>query len=256
VETLRAAVKDLLIPGSLAFLLVGQLSGVLLLFGGVRAALWGRRWMLALVCIYFALSLQGTSDLLVFGLTRGYHPVRSARDADGANLVVLLGNGAERVALPDGAIDILMVESAYNVLEAARLYRLLGNPTVLISGAGARQHAFENTAMAAALTGLGVPAGRIVLDDASPNTLSQGVNVSAWMRAHQLADCLLVTSPEHMRRAAGVLSANGIRIIPSVSGVDYGGTPAWRPTFYALTGSKNAIYEYLALCLYRFRGWI
>ena len=255
-ETLRAAVKDLLIPGSLAFLVSGQLLGVLLLFGGVRAARWGRRWLFALVCMYLALSLQGTSDLLVFGLSRGYQPLRTARDAGGANLVVLLGNGAVRVALPVGDIDILTVDSAYNVLETARVYRLLGTPTVLISGAGARQNASESAALAAALTRLGVPAARIVLDDTSPTTRAQGMNVSAWMKTHQVTHAVLVTAPDHMRRAAGVLSANGIKVIPSISGVEHGGSPFWRPTGYALAGSKNAIYEYLALCLYWSRGWI
>ena len=41
-------IKEMLIPGSTAFLLLGLILGVILLFIGWRTEKWGRRWMLFL----------------------------------------------------------------------------------------------------------------------------------------------------------------------------------------------------------------
>ncbi len=249
-DTLRTATKGL-IPGSLLFLLFGLLIGVVLLFATPRRARWGRVWLSALLALYFLLSLQGTSDVLVHGLGGSYHSLRTAREARGARVVVVLGNGADRIELPAGELGVLNVQSAYNALEAVRVYRLLGDPLVLASGGRA-----ESATLKTALRELGVPEGRVVEEDTSTTTLLQGGNVAQWLRQHGEPTFVLVTTPEHMRRAVGVFTALGLHPIPSVSGINYGGPPFWKPTGYALQGSRSAIYEYLAWVFYLVRGWV
>jgi uncharacterized SAM-binding protein YcdF (DUF218 family) len=256
-STLSTAVKDLL-PGSLLFLAVGLGVGVLFLYGRPRMQVWGRRWLLGLAVIYAALSLQGTSDLLVWGLSREYRSIWRIEEAQGAHVIVVLSNGVRAGRTEFQELAMVNLQSAHNVLEAARLYRLLGNPAILVSGGVTDPFGRtpESETVAGGLESLGVPRSRIFLESQSHNTHEQIVNTSAWLRGRGEDSFILVTTPEHMRRAAGVLEKQGMHPIASVSHLRYGGRPFWRPTRSALQGSENAIYEYLAWCLYRARGWL
>jgi uncharacterized SAM-binding protein YcdF (DUF218 family) len=258
VFTLREIVKDFLIPGSLLFLVLGQAIGLVLLFGTPRTARWGRRWITSLLCLYGVLSLQGTSDLLVFGLSHEFGRLWTADAAVGARIIVVLSNGVGGGRTDLQEMAVVNLQSAYNALESARLYRLLGDPIIVASGGVTDRlaRAPESAALTAALSQLGVPEARIVQEKASLTTYQQVINVSAWLKARGDTRFVLVTTPEHMRRAVGAFATQGLRPIPSVSPLRYGGSPWWRPTRYALQGSENASYEYFAWCWYRIRGWV
>jgi uncharacterized SAM-binding protein YcdF (DUF218 family) len=258
-ELIRAAAKGL-IPGSAFFLVLGLAVGVVLLLGPPEAVRWGRRWVVGLFAVYLLLSLQGISDLLVRGLslTRQYPALRSASDARGADVVVVLSNGLQVRRTPTQEIAFPNLQSSFNALEAARIYRLLGNPLLLVSGGPAETNSVsaEGQVVADAIERLGVPKARIVVDNNSPTTHVQTDQVGAWLRKHAKDSFVLVTAPEHMRRAAGGFVAQGLHPIPAASGLQYGGSPFWWPTAYALRGSESAIYEYVAWCFYRLRGWL
>jgi uncharacterized SAM-binding protein YcdF (DUF218 family) len=257
VEILRNTVKGL-IPGSTSFVLFGLCVGVLLLFGQPRVAGWGRRLLTGLLVLYIVLSLQGTSDLLIFGLSHEFRSIQTRDDAKGAETVVVLSNGIQALRVGDQEVVVVNVASSANALEGARVYRLLGDPVVLVSG-GATDPSTptpESQALATALEQLGVPPSRIVMEATSKTTYGQVVNVSAWLQAHGQARFVLVTAPEHVRRATQAFAARGLQAIPSISNLRYGGTPFWWPTGEALAGSENAIYEYFAWCFYRSRGWL
>jgi uncharacterized SAM-binding protein YcdF (DUF218 family) len=256
VEILRQTIKAL-VPGSALFLAAGCAVGVLLLFRGPRAGRVARWGLTGLLVFYLLLSLQGTSDLLASPLTRGYSTLRSAADAHGARVVVVLGNGIRTHQANGQEVAVVNLESAFNALEAARVYRLLGDPLVLVSGGkNEGSETPESEVLALALERLGVPGERIVLESVSQNTYAQGANVSAWLAARGETKFVLVTAPEHMRRAVGVFATHGAHPTPSMSVIQYGGRPPWLPTGYALEGSRNAMYEYLALGFYRLRGWV
>lgn len=257
VDFFRELVKEWLVPGSLLFLVAGLFAGVTLLFGSAQAARWGRRWLTGLLAFYLILSLQGTSDLLSWSLSRGYGQLRSRQDARNAKSIVVLSNGTIHVELVRRGVHALGLPTAYNALEGARLYHLLGgNVRVLASGGPPSGAGAEARGLAAALRDLGVRPDALFVEDQSTTTYTQGVFVSRWLRERGETTCILVTAPEHMRRAAGVLKAFGIVAVPSVSAIRYGGSPFWRPTMYALQGSRSAAYEYLALLLYSWREWI
>jgi uncharacterized SAM-binding protein YcdF (DUF218 family) len=257
VEVFRDLIKEWLVPGSLLFLVMGLFVGVALLFIRGPAALWGRRWLAALLAIYLILSLQGTSDLLSWTLSRGYGQLQSRDAARGAKYIVVLSNGSIHIELVRRGVHALSVPTAYNALEAARVYQLLGGRArVLASGGPTNDDRAESRGVASALRDLGVPAAAIFVEDESSTTYTQGVRVAQWLRERNESTCVLITSPEHMRRATAVMKALRIDVIPSVSAIHYGGRPFWRPTAYALQGSRGAAYEYLALLLYWWRGWI
>jgi uncharacterized SAM-binding protein YcdF (DUF218 family) len=257
VVTLTAGFKYL-VPGSLIFLLAATALATLMLFGPPRVARWGRRLLATVVLFYAVLSLQGTSDLLIAPLRGPYTSIRTREEAPGAAAIVVLSNGAARVELEAGMIGILNVQSAYNVLEAARLYTLLDHPRILASGGPqlGPHHTTEAQTMADALVGLGVPRDAIALEDESWNTASQAELSVRWLRKEGISRFVLVTTPEHVRRAAGSFNALGMSPIVSLSAIDYGGPPFWRPTRHALNGSGSAIYEYLGWLYYLVSGRI
>jgi uncharacterized SAM-binding protein YcdF (DUF218 family) len=256
-DSVRAVTKAL-IPGSVEFFALGLAVGLLLLFVRGRVARWGRGWLAVLVVTYLVLSLQGTSDLLLWGLNRGYRSISTVGDAGGARLIVVLSDGAKD---PESGPtrSVVNMQSGFNAREGARLYRLIGDPLVLASGGwppGIREGPPESHPLSVALQEFGVPADRIVEESTSRTTREQAVNVSRWLREHGEARFILVTSPDHMRRSAGAFRALGFNPVVSPSGLRYSDGPVWLPSFSALLGSRHSIYEYLALGLYRLRGWV
>lgn len=239
-------------------LMVSLGVGVALLFGPPRAVRWARRWMAGAFVLYLTLCLQGTSDVLVGGLSRGHARIVRAVDAPTVRTIVVLGNGA-RVRSGNGQeLTAPNLQSAHNALEAARLYRLLGDPIVVASGASFDRSSPtpESRVLSDALESLGVPKDRIVVEGQSRSTRQQAVNVSLWLKERNETTFVLVTSPEHMWRAERAFIVEGVRPIPSPSLLRYGGSPPWQPRLMALDGSVNALYEYVALGVYWWRGWI
>jgi uncharacterized SAM-binding protein YcdF (DUF218 family) len=244
-----------IVPGSVEFLLLGLAIGALLL-AVPRGVPWARRWFGGLIASYLVLSLQGTSDLLISGLWSD-PPIQRAADTRGARTIVVLGNGAVLIRLEDRGVYLLNAQTAYNAIEAARVHALIGEADIITSGGPAGNGAgSEAEALANALTDMRVPRDRITLDAGSYTTRQQCEHVAAWLRARGVSMFILVTTPEHMRRARGVFQRMGLTPIPSASEIAYGGAPFWRPTRYALQGSHNALYEYIALVSYRLRGLI
>lgn len=256
-DLLRRIVNTLT-PGSLSFLIGGLGIGLGLLLAPPRVARWGRRWLILLVGLYATLSLQGTSDFLVSGLSVPSQAIRAPADAANVSVIVVLSNGATDVAGTGGTRWVVNLQSGFNAFEGARLYRVLGDPLIIASGGrvSSRPGPPESQALAADLGGRGVPAAQIVEESSSRTTREQAVNVGQLLRARGDTRFVLVTVPEHMRRAAGCFRVLGFDAVPSPSPLQYGGRPFWRPTFYALAGSKNAIHEYMALAFYKMRGWI
>jgi uncharacterized SAM-binding protein YcdF (DUF218 family) len=256
---LLRSIANTLTPGSVRFLVMGLGFGLALLLAPPRVARWGRRWLLALAGLYIVLSLQGTSDLLISGLSVPVKPIRTAADAADVHIMVVLSNGANDLAANGTTLAMVNLQSGSNALEGARLYRALDSPLVIASGGrpvGSGPGPPESRAMAAALERQGVPAARIVEEPASRTTREQAVNVGRLLRERGDTRFVLVTVPEHMRRAAGAFRALGFDPVPSPSALRYGGQPFWLPTLYALRGSSGALHEYMALAFYKLQGWI
>lgn len=257
IDVLRVLARFLM-PGSVPFLGIGLAVGLLLLLSP-RARWWGRRWLGVLLLLYVVLSLQGTSDLLVAGLSVPHRPIRTAADAPDVRVVVVLSNGAHDVTEGGRRRWVVNALSDFNASEGARVFRALGHPIVIASGGratGTGTGPPESQALAAALERHGVPAGRIVQDPTSRTTREQAVNVGRLLRDLGQSPFVLVTVPEHMRRAAAAFRAQGLDPIPSPSALRWGGTPFWLPTRSALRGSAGALHEYAALAFYRLEGWI
>ena len=149
------------------------------------------------------------------------------------------------------------------MLEAERLYHLLGEPTLILSGGspgGIVSASPESEAMKAQLVARGIPEAKIILETEAADTHDEAVRVKELLARRQVDSFVLVTSKEHMRRALGSFVAQGLHPIPSAAGQQApGGRLAGArllPSPDALGRSYSAIREGFALLYYALRGWL
>lgn len=249
-----------MIPGSVPFLIVGLAAGAVLLFWPATRR-WARRWLVALAVAYWLLASIPVASLLAWGLAFNYRPIESPADLHGATAIVLLGGGNTLVSGRTSRLYLPSAWSANRVLEAARLYHLMGDPLVISSGGITihRNGESEAAGMKDLLIRFGVPADRIILEERSHNTREEALYVPPMLRAHGIDRFALVTSPIHMRRALGAFRATGAHPIPAVATQRFSIHNEWWvmvPTGQGLELGEAVAHEYLGWVYYLARGWL
>jgi uncharacterized SAM-binding protein YcdF (DUF218 family) len=235
-------------------------AGIALLYGR-RTAVWGRRWLTALVLTYWFLATPLGAWLTTLPMTRRYQPIQTREQAAGARAVVVLGGGilshvADGMALDD------VGPTALRLIEGARLYRLLGDPLVVVSGGNTQQLDPPRTEARAyhdAIVRLGVPDSRILIEDQSMTTREEAVLLKPMLAARGLTRFVLVTTPTHMGRSLAAFRAVGLDPVPSAArqwADDEMSLWSLRPTRQWLTVSDTAYYDYAATVYYWMRGWL
>jgi uncharacterized SAM-binding protein YcdF (DUF218 family) len=250
--------RSYFVPGSPMFLLLGLLAG-LMLVGRERTRTIGRRFLWALLGLHLALSTGFVSTALSRALG-GTPPIDRAEIVRQADAIVLIGCGVITAGHDASPVQLLGVETAVNVSEAVRLYRLAGGKRIVATG-GMPLHGAgripESEVMQQYLTAMGIPARDIALESRATNTLQQARNVAALLPRG--ARIVLVTVPTHMPRTSGFFRAEGFDVIAAVSGFpEQERTPTrfsgFIPNRYSLRASERAMYEVLALSYYWLRG--
>ncbi len=261
-DSLVDLVKSYLLPGSAMFLLLGASVGTVLLFMGSSRQRWGRRVLVSLLALYWALSTPLVVDLLEAALRRDYGSLGEAAITVDVQAVVLLGGGAVTHRLGDSSLDVLSEASALRSLEAARVYNQLGPPLLIVSGGvGAREgaQAPEALALLESLAALGIPRDRMIVETASRNTYEQAVNIRSILEERGIQRVVLVTSELHMWRAVATFRGQGMDVLPSAAPNQTQAMrtqPAWAPNAASLQGSQSAFREIFALVYYWGRGWL
>ena len=121
-----------------------------------------------------------------------------------------------------GSSRIPTRQTAWTVLEGARVYHLLDGPTVIASGGivvPGIQLEPEADIIARELERLGVPHDHIVLDSSSVNTHEQSLRMETLV-GHGTR-MVLVTTPMHMPRAVALFRARGLDVVPSPSALAF-----------------------------------
>jgi uncharacterized SAM-binding protein YcdF (DUF218 family) len=261
-EVLAELVKRLL-PGSVLFLLFGVTLGVVLLLLGEGRRSGGRAWLTILAVGYWLLSLPLIAGGLEGALGGDYGPLESAAEARGAHVVVVLTGGGVTLRRGAATADIPSQATAYRMLEAERLYHLLDDPLLLISGGpagGTEEGNPESQAVKEVLVARGIPEARIRVEPDSGSTREQAVRIREWAEQENVESFVLVTSGPHMRRALGAFQAEGLHPIPSAAEAGPAGegleVASLLPSADALSRSEQAIREILALLYYTARGWL
>ena len=254
-----ADVKDLLIPGSIPFLITALIPGAALLFRRKDGGRAGKIWLSLIVVLYWGLSTPVAALALIALLSPHVPPVMSKADAGGATAIVLLGAGMEVHRSRDASYGAPTREGSLRVLEAARLYHLLGGvPVVATGGLGSAQYS-EAGLMAYQLEQLGVPAAHIIKEEESANTRDHTLFVPPLLKERGIERFILVTSQQHIRRALGAFRLVGARPVPATPEVYVargGAGEMYVPSRVALYASERMIYDVMGWVYYKARGWL
>jgi len=218
------------------------------------------RLLVAFLAVFYLAATPVGAGVLVAGLSRGTTSIATREDAHGADAVVLLSGGVDTVRSADVVLTQVSAASALRVLEAARVYKVIGARVVIVSGGIAdEQYELRPEAeqMAAALVAAGVPAGAIALDLLAKNTFDHPRTVRPLLEANHVSQFVIVTAPTHMRRALAVFRAAGFDPIGSVSLLrsdHLHPPPLLLPNDDSLRLANQSLYDYAAWMYYWARG--
>jgi uncharacterized SAM-binding protein YcdF (DUF218 family) len=220
------------------------------------------RLLLAVALIYLVSSVFAVSFQLERLLVWGYRPLQATDVPAGRRIIVVLGSGSITTRNWDGEkYTTVDFGASERVLEAARVYRLVGADAVISSGGSPRgDNPDEPTgiAMRKALIDLGIPAAQVLVETDSRSTHDESVIVASMLRTLGAEHTILVTSGRHMRRSVGTFRAAGIEVIPAIartSFLDQPWTERWLPRDLGLWETREVLHEYLGLAEYFARGW-
>ncbi|CDZ57795.1 YdcF family protein [Neorhizobium galegae] len=197
-------------PLSIAFLLAALAT--CLVFVG-----WRRLGGLAafLTALVLFLTLFTTTGTVALQVLEDRFP-KPSREPQAVSCMIVLGGVLENeVTTARGGIELN--QAADRFMEALRLARNHQESRILISGGdGSISGAYEGEAQASErfFSAFGIPADRLVKEDASRTTYENTVNTAGLLRAQGLDNCLLITSAFHMPRSMGLFRAAGITVTP------------------------------------------
>lgn len=223
---------------------------------------FARRFALSLGLFYWTASTDIVPDTMRQVLAAGYRPLTRADVPSGRTAVVLLGSGSLRFRdWSDNQIAVIDPIGASRLLEAARVYRLLGADYIVSSGGLATttdRIQPSGQTMADTLLTLGVPKDRILIETQSRTTRHEAIVIKEMLSAHPVDHVVLVTSQFHMRRSVGTFKAAGIPVIPAIVREPQAFDTWWEkliPTDKGLKDSAMAAHEILGMAAYGLRGW-
>ena len=252
------ALKTLAQPKSIAVALMLFTPGVVLVWLKPR---WGRLWLTCALLIYWVLTTPAGAAMLAWSLDAGYAPVQRTERVEQAGAVVLLGGGSINVWWGGHGLTFVTRGSALRAIETARVYHLLHDPLVIVSGGitdstpGALP---ESEAYRVAMLQLGVPAARIVTESESRNTHEEAMILGRMLRERRIDRFVMVTSQLHMRRALATFAAQGMNPIPSPAPLHADGDTfefVLLPNDRSLEIGNDAVYEWFARAFYWAEGW-
>lgn len=257
---LRWLVNDVL-PGTLPFLVLGVCLGVLLLYASDRKRRLGRLWLLLLALFYVAGSTRTGANLMLAPLYRHTAYVHDVAAAQGATAVVMLNPGANAFRARGQDYFGIHEDAALRALETARVYRLLGDPLVIVQGdAPDRGNGPPLGGIySRVLADLGVPANRIVIEPDSRDTRQHAENLKPYLEKHGIKRFVMVTSPFHMRRSIATFRREGYDFVPSAAAVDSELDQVSRPFPFRednLDRVALGMHEYVGLAYYWWNSWL
>jgi uncharacterized SAM-binding protein YcdF (DUF218 family) len=220
------------------------------------------RALLTVALVYLTFSVFVVGFQFERLLVWGYRPLGPADVPPGRHVIVVLGSGSLTTRDWDGGtFTTVDMSAAERVLEAARVYQMVGAEAVISSGGSVRRDdPNEPTGMAMrnALVDLGIPAERIQVETDSRNTHDESLIVGSMLKTIGAPHTILVTSARHMRRSVGTFNAAGVEVIPAIarnSVLDQPWTKRWLPRDIGLWETSEVAHEYLGLAAYLVRGW-
>lgn len=243
-----------LLPGTYGFLMLGLATCVGLLWRtkAARAVLIP---LTVLTVAYWALSTSFGAWSVSRLLAGGYRPVADSTALRGVQAIVVLDGGTIRYAGAGVDMPLATPASAARAQEAVHLYRLMRNPTVVVTGGSYDPPGSipEGAGIRELLLGAGIPADRVVLDVSSRNTREHALNVPSLLRRMGITSFAVVTSAVHVRRAMRDFRKAGTEPLAAPAPLEPMARYRLWPTTGGLNRSMEAIHEILGLLVDSFR---
>src|SRR5256885_13850067 len=132
-------VKEFLIPGSAWFLVIVATLSVALLYGSRWKPITGRRLLVGLVIVYWALSLPVVARAFQLVQMKHLSSVYAATPPANAAPIVVLGNGVAHYIRPGGEVDAPLSQTAVNALVGIERYHQFPDSMVIVSGGAGKE---------------------------------------------------------------------------------------------------------------------
>ncbi|NDK88586.1 YdcF family protein [Gordonia desulfuricans] len=137
-------------------------------------------------------------------------PATQPQQVAGNPAIVILGFGLS----PKGEMAPELVKRLEAGLAQAQV---LPSAPIVVTGGKPQNGVTEAGAMRAWLIRKGVDATRIVTEEQSVSTVSNAQNTAPILRPRGITDIVLVTSPNHIRRAAADFGSTGLKVVSTVT---------------------------------------
>jgi uncharacterized SAM-binding protein YcdF (DUF218 family) len=216
-----------------------------------------KHWKIGFINIFIALlmwflSATPVSEMIMRGLESDF----KIPDNPDGDVVILLGGGVYD-AVPDlSGIGSPSDEMAQRIITAVRLQKRLNIPIIVSGGAALKEQALEAPIVNRFLIDLGVPEGKIIIEDKSRDTLENAKNTKIICEKKGFSKPMVVTSGLHMKRAVLSFDKMDMKVIPvpanlmTSSGKKYI-LYDYLPDRGSFSSSAFAIHEYLGLLFYK-----
>jgi uncharacterized SAM-binding protein YcdF (DUF218 family) len=208
------------------------------------------------------LGSTGVPGKLLASLERPYAGVK-IEDLSAADAVVLLGGGAEGSRYEVGGVHLSIAGD--RLVMAAEMMRLGKAPVLLLGGNAGMldgQLVIESEIVKRLLARWGVPPDAMIPLGGNADTHDEAIDVQALAREHGWHRVLLVTSANHMRRAAATVRHMGVEVVPVpcnfLTSVGTGDTP-FVPSIPGSDGFVKMgvwLHEEVGWFIYWRRGWL
>lgn len=219
------------------------------------------RWLCAAAVLPLLVFSSAVGSGVLLRSLEGQYPDVAVEALPRAQAIVVLGGSVH--APTSQHHNSGLINPSDRILQVLRLYRAGKAPIVLCSGGG--EETPESPVMGRLLQEWGVPAEAILLEDQSLTTRENALSSYSVLSTRGIRHILLVTSAIHMPRAAAVFRKAGFEVTPAPADFRTGWTQdagffAWLhgclPEASDLQWSDKALKEWVALLVYRLRGWV
>jgi len=195
--------------------------------------------------IYIIFANGPVSYWLIGNLESQYPALKSFEKIEKTDTIVILPGHAE----PDPYFPLsstINSSTAFRIIEALRIWRIIPNSKILISG---QKDVPE--LMRKVIKALGLPNNRIIIEAESTSTYENAVVLQKKLNDRPF---ILITSAGHMPRAMGIFKKLGMNAIPAPTDYMAGNNifaTQYLPSPSHLMYSELAIHEYLGILWYR-----
>ncbi|MBW2107923.1 MAG: YdcF family protein [Deltaproteobacteria bacterium] len=211
---------------------------------------WRKSWKAAMVnavlgLVMWAAAIAPVGDKFLHVLESGYPPYRDA----GADVIILLGGGIYS-GVPDLSGTGAPSEDALaRVVTTCRLYKRLDVPVIVCGGQVFERAGAEAPILKRFLVDLGVPSGRIILEQESRDTHENAIYARRIVERFGFKKPLLVTSGYHMKRAVLAFEKVGLDVAPAPANIK-----TWPDRRYLWTNYLPGTFEAVAVALKEYLG--